>query len=443
VGESRPSQGAIESFLADRRRKAQNHYFLFLSPFFTASISFPPPFRLLLSLRFSANPFLPALLYYVETILIEKVTVANVDSTTPTIRTPLYDLITRQTSKFTPFAGWEMPIQFSGLKQEHEAIRTGVGMFDISHMGKFILAGENLIESLQFLVPSNFARLQPGQAQYSVLLNPDGGIIDDIIFYWQGEGRGVLIVNASTTEKDKTWILKNLEGTGVTLQDISRDKVLIALQGPKAATVLQSFVSEEVGTFGLFNHWESTLFGETAFIARTGYTGEDGFELMVSAEVGQRLWTELLDRGVVPCGLGARDTLRLEAALALYGQDIDDHTSPLEAGLNWLVHLPEKGDFIGRDVLAEQKTKGVPRRLVGLQMAGKNIARHDYPVIFEGREVGKVTSGTLSPTLSIPVALAYVPADLASIGQSLEVEIRGKTYPATVVKKPFYRSPHR
>jgi aminomethyltransferase len=229
----------------------------------------------------------------------------------------------------------------------------------------------------------------------------------------------------------------------VTLQDISRDKVLIALQGPKAATVLQSFVSEEVGTFGLFNHWESTLFGETAFIARTGYTGEDGFELMVSAEVGQRLWTELLDRGVVPCGLGARDTLRLEAALALYGQDIDDHTSPLEAGLNWLVHLPEKGDFIGRDVLAEQKTKGVPRRLVGLQMAGKNIARHDYPVIFEGREVGKVTSGTLSPTLSIPVALAYVPADLASIGQSLEVEIRGKTYPATVVKKPFYRSPHR
>jgi aminomethyltransferase len=198
-----------------------------------------------------------------------------------------------------------------------------------------------------------------------------------------------------------------------------------------------------VSALGFFGHRESELFGEKAFIARTGYTGEDGFEIMVTPEGGRRLWSELLDRSVVPCGLGARDTLRLEAALALYGQDIDDTTSPLEAGLNWLVHLSEKGDFIGRNVLEEQKKNGVRRRLVGLQMEGRNIARHDYPVIFEGKEVGEVTSGTLSPTLNVPIALAYVPASLGSIGQALEVEIRGKTHQAKVVKKPFYRSANR
>jgi aminomethyltransferase len=369
--------------------------------------------------------------------------VANVDPISPTIRTPLYDLIAQQTSKFTPFAGWEMPVQFSGLKQEHEAIRQGVGMFDISHMGKFMLEGEPLVESLQPLVPSNFARLQSGQAQYSVLLNPDGGIIDDIIFYLQNSDRGVLIVNASTTDRDKTWILSHLQGTGVRLTDLSREKVLIALQGPKAAPVLQTFLQEDLSAFALFNHWETTLFDRPVFIARTGYTGEDGFEIMAEPQVGQQLWQALLDRGVTPCGLGARDTLRLEAALALYGQDIDDKTSPLEAGLNWLVHLSEKSDFIGRKALEEQKKIGISRRLVGLQMQGRYIARHDYPVVFERQVVGKVTSGTLSPTLNRAIALAYVPASLASIGQSLEVEIRGKTYPAEVVKKPFYRSPSR
>jgi aminomethyltransferase len=282
--------------------------------------------------------------------------------------------------------------------------------------------------------------LSAGKAQYSVLLNPDGGIIDDIIFYYQSENQGVLIVNASTTDKDREWILGNLEGSGVKLNDLSRERVLIALQGPKAATILQPLVKENLGDFGLFNHWESDLFGEKVFIARTGYTGEDGFEMMASAEIGQQLWAEFLNLGVTPCGLGARDTLRLEAALALYGQDIDDNTSPLEAGLNWLVHLTEKGDFIGRDVLEDQKNNGVSRRLVGLQMSGKHIARHDYPVVSAGEIVGKVTSGTLSPTLNIAIALAYIPTSLASIGQAIEVEIRGATYPATVVKKPFYRS---
>lgn len=355
------------------------------------------------------------------------------------LRTPLYNFIVAQQAKMTEFAGWQMPIQFSGLKLEHEAVRTNVGMFDISHMGKFILTGKDLLPSLQSLVPSNLERLQPGQAQYTVLLNFDGGIIDDVIFYFQEAGKGILIVNAATTEKDKAWLLPHLEKYSVTLEDLSQEKVLIALQGAKAQMILQSFVGDDISQLKLFEHLETTIFEQPAFIARTGYTGEDGFEIMLPPEAGQKLWQSLNKAGVTPCGLGARDTLRLEAALALYGQDIDEQTSPLEAGLGWLVHLKEKGDFVGRSVLAHQKKKGLSRRLVGLQMEGRHIARHDYPVWSNGKVVGKVTSGTLSPTLGKAIALAYVPSELANIGQMLEVEIRGKTYPAIVVKKPFYK----
>lgn len=364
------------------------------------------------------------------------------------LRTPLFDLEVEQKARLTAFSGWEMPVQFSGLKQEHEAVRTAVGMFDISHMGKFVLKGKELLKSLQSLVPSDLERLQPGQAQYSVLLNPQAGIIDDIIFYYQGEDEtseqhGILIVNAATTVKDKTWLLQHLNSTAVQLEDLSQNKVLIAIQGPQALASLQPFVKEDLSSLKAFGHLEATVLSEPAFIARTGYTGEDGFEVMVDPAVGQKLWRSLREAGVTPCGLGARDTLRLEAAMCLYGQDIDDKTTPLEAGLGWLVHLDSKGDFIGRSVLEKQKASGVERRLVGLQMEGRHIARHGYPVVGGGKVIGEVTSGTLSPTLGVAIALAYVPAALSKVGQSLEVEIRGKTYPATVVKKPFYRSASR
>jgi aminomethyltransferase len=363
-------------------------------------------------------------------------------------RTPLFDLAVKQKARFTAFSGWEMPVQYSGLKQEHQQVRTAAGMFDISHMGKFVLRGKELLKHLQALVPSDLSRLQVGQAQYSVLLNPQAGIIDDIIFYYQGidetgEQRGVLIVNAGTMTKDKTWLLDNLDTSAATLEDLSSDKVLIAVQGPKAIAILQDFVDKDLAPLPAFGHLEANIFGEPAFIARTGYTGEDGCEVMLSPEAGKKLWRSLSEAGVTPCGLGARDTLRLEAAMSLYGQDIDDTTTPLEAGLGWLVHLDKAEDFIGRSVLETQKAEGLKRRLVGIEMAGRHIARHDYRVIFNGEVVGKVTSGTLSPTLDVAIALAYVPANLAKIGQQLEIEIRGKTYPATVVKKPFYRSIHR
>lgn len=362
-------------------------------------------------------------------------------------RTPLFDLALESKARFTEFSGWEMPVQFSGIAQEHQAVRAATGMFDISHMGKFTMQGKDLISQLQKLVPSDLSNLQLGQAQYSVLLNSEGGIIDDIIFYYQGEAagiqQGVMIVNAATTPKDKAWLLKNLETSEIDFQDISPEKILIAVQGPQAITQLQKFVKEDLNSIKPFGHLSGTVLEKPAFIARTGYTGEDGFEVMLDPDSGKELWRKLLAEGVVPCGLGARDTLRLEAAMALYGQDINEGTTPLEAGLGWLVHLDRKGEFIGREILESQKASGVERKLVGLQMQGRNIARQGYPISYEGETVGEVTSGSWSPTLECAIALAYLPTNLAKIGQELQVEIRGKFYPAKVVKKPFYRSPNK
>lgn len=362
-------------------------------------------------------------------------------------RTPLYQLALELKARLTAFSGWEMPVQYSGIAQEHQAVRTEAGIFDISHMGKFIFKGKQLISYLQPLVPSDLSRLKPGEAQYTVLLNSHAGIIDDIIFYYQGEEngeqRGLMIVNAATRTRDKAWIFAQLESAPIDFDDISTTKVLVAVQGPKAAQYLQQFVKEDLTPIKAFGHLEATVLGEPAFIARTGYTGEDGFEVMLDPEVGIELWRSLVSSGVIPCGLGARDTLRLEAAMALYGQDINENTTPLEAGLGWVVHLDKKGDFIGRSVLEQQKANGVEKRLVGLQMEGRYIARHGYPVLHENQVVGEVTSGTLSPTLGKPVSLAYVPTNLSNIGQQLDVEIRGKYYPGVIVKKPFYRSASR
>jgi aminomethyltransferase len=367
----------------------------------------------------------------------------------PPLRTPLYDRAIALNARMTAFSGWEMPVQFSGITPEHEAIRQKAGMFDISHMGKFTLTGASAIEQLQGLVPSDLSRLQPGQAQYTVLLNPQAGIIDDIIVYQEGEGNVVIIVNAGTKDKDKDWLLAHLDLDRVVFDDVSAEQVLIAVQGPETVRHLQPLFDliggpyDNLSQITNFGHSRALIFKNPAFIARTGYTGEDGFEIMVDPEVGVQVWDALLASGVTPCGLGARDTLRLEAAMCLYGQDISDTTTPLEAGLGWIVHLDTKGDFIGRDVLEQQKAAGVSRKLVGLNMQGRFIARHDYPVVINGQPAGIVTSGTMSPTLGQAIALAYVPTEFAKIGQVVEVEIRGKLHPATVVKKPFYRSANR
>ncbi|MBF2079048.1 MAG: glycine cleavage system aminomethyltransferase GcvT [Synechococcales cyanobacterium T60_A2020_003] len=364
-----------------------------------------------------------------------------------TFQTPLYQLHREHQARLIEFGGWEMPVQYTGITQEHQAVRQAVGVFDISHMGKFELLGEDLVKILQRFVPSDLSKLHAGDALYTVLLNDTAGIIDDLIIYHHGMAEGnreriSLIVNAATTEKDKTWLAAHLDLGRIEFRDHSRDYVLVAIQGPQAVATLQAYVPIDLQSVKRYKHAESTIMGAPAFLARTGYTGEDGFEVMLPNGVGQDFWRSLLDSGVEPCGLGARDTLRLEAAMALYGQDIDETTTPLEAGLGWLVHLDRTGDFIGRAVLEQQKQNSVQRRLVGLKMEGRAIARHGYPIMIDGEPVGVVTSGSVSPTLGYPIALAYVPTAYAKPGQEVEVAIRGKTYPATVVKRPFYKSPH-
>jgi aminomethyltransferase len=357
-------------------------------------------------------------------------------------RTPLYQQAIDLQARMTGFAGWEMPVQFSGLTAEHQAVRQAVGMFDISHMGKFVFRGKSALAQLQQLVPSDLNRLTVGLAQYTVLLNPQGGVIDDIIVYLEADGQVVLIVNASTREPDWQWITSHLDQSQIECQDLSADLALIAVQGPQAIATLQPLVQQNITNLPNFGHCRAEVLGHPAFIARTGYTGEDGVEIMLEPAAAIELWQKLLSLGVLPCGLGARDTLRLEAAMCLYGQELSPNITPLEAGLAWLVHL-DKGKFIGSDVLNQQKSAGLERRLVGLELTGRNIARHDYPIYHQGQAVGMVTSGTLSPTLNKPIALGYVPNQLSKLGQELEVEIRGKYYPATVVKKPFYKASYR
>lgn len=358
------------------------------------------------------------------------------------LSSPLRSACEEAGARFTNFAGWELPLQFQGLVQEHLAVRRQSGLFDISHMGKFQLRGTGLREALQQLVPSDLAPLLPGQAQYSVLLNESGGCLDDLIIYWQGDVDGteqaLMIANAATTTSDRQWIAAHLPET-VTLVDLSQELALIAIQGPEAIAQLQPFVSCDLAELPRFGHTITSIAGKPAFVARTGYTGEDGCEVMLPPETAIALWQQLVTAGVVPCGLGARDTLRLEAAMPLYGHELTPEISPLEAGLGWLVHLDRKPDFIGRDRLLQEKAAGLKRRLVGLVLSGRNIARQGYPLSIAGTTIGQVTSGSWSPTLEQAIALAYVPVDLSNPGQELFVEIRGRQFPTTVVKRPFYR----
>ena len=375
-------------------------------------------------------------------------------------RTALFEAARAAGGRLVPFAGWEMAVQFAGLVAEHQAVRSGCGLFDISHMGVLRLRGDGAKDALQALVPTDLFRIGPGEACYTVLLNEAGGIRDDLIVYDQGrvaveEPAGdetdglLLVINAACAEADTAWIRAQLEPMGIEVSDSKGEGVLLALQGPEAANRLEALSGVSLAGLPRFGHRQLRLAGTAQgaaagaelFVGRTGYTGEDGFELLLDREAGLALWQQLLDEGVVPCGLGARDTLRLEAAMHLYGSEMDASTSPLEAGLGWLVHLEMPKPFIGREVLERQSAEGVTRKLVGLKLEGRAIARHGYPVLRDGQSVGVITSGTWSPTLGEAIALAYVPSDAAKLGTELAVEIRGKAAPALVVKRPFYRRP--
>ena len=364
-------------------------------------------------------------------------------------RTPLFDAATAAGGRMVPFAGWEMAVQFTGLVAEHHAVRRQCGVFDISHMGVLSLRGDGAKDALQALVPSDLFRIGPGEACYTVLLNAQGGIRDDLIVYDQGRiddtDALLLVINAACAEADTAWIRSQLEPQGITIADAKGDGVLLALQGPEAAARLEALSGQDLAGLPRFGHRVLDLPGiGEAFVGRTGYTGEDGFELLLPRAAGLALWQRFLDSGVTPCGLGARDTLRLEAAMHLYGADMDATTTPLDVGLGWLVHLEMPKPFIGRAVLERQTTEGMKRRLVGLKLQGRAIPRHGYPVLATGATagttpLGTVTSGGWSPSLEAGIALALVPAELAKPGTELAVEIRGKAEPALVVRRPFYR----
>lgn len=365
-------------------------------------------------------------------------------------QTPLHQLCKENGGRMVPFAGWDMPLQFSGLIDEHQAVRERAGMFDISHMGVLRLESSNPKDDLQKLVPSDLNRIGPGEACYTVLLNANGGILDDLIIYDLGQVDQdnqalLLVINAACSESDSAWLRTHLEPKGINITDEKADGILMAIQGPKATALLETMSGISLKGIPRFGHRQlklssiAELKNKSIFIGRTGYTGEDGFELLLDAESGRVLWQNLIEQGVTPCGLGARDTLRLEAAMPLYGQDLDQTRTPFDAGLGWLVHLEMPTDFIGREALEEQAKCGPTQKLVGLKVQGRGIARHNNPVMHAGSPIGIITSGSWSPTLSEAIALAYVPKALASPGTKLNVEIRGNAHPVEVVKRPFYR----
>lgn len=363
------------------------------------------------------------------------------------LKTPIHAQHVAAGGKMVPFGGWDMPIDYSGqglgVIKEHLAVRRAAGLFDVSHMGEVDIVGSGALAFLQRVTSNDVARLQDGHAQYSALPMPNGAPVDDIIVYRFNPERFLLVVNASNRAKDVAW-LKSQGASGCEINDRSDEFALLALQGPKAAGILQSLTKAELASVGYYKFTTGTAAGLAVTMARTGYTGEDGFEIMVKAAEGPALWDALMTAGsadgLVPAGLGARDTLRLEAKMCLYGNELDETTTLVEAGLGWITCVePHKGDFNGRAILAEQKTKGTTRKLVGFEMKERGIARHGYPVLIGGKQVSTVTSGSMAPFLEKNIGLAYVPSEHSAIGSPLGIEIRGASVAAEIVKTPFYK----
>jgi aminomethyltransferase len=362
----------------------------------------------------------------------------------PLKRTPLYHIHASLGAKIVPFAGFEMPVQYpTGITAEHKAVREKAGLFDVSHMGEFMIRGTQAVDFVNYVTTNDVGALQPGQAHYSTILREDGTIVDDCLVY-RAEDRVIMVVNGSNIDKDFAHISRFLpKFPSATLENISDEVALLALQGPEAARILQQHTDTDLSQIKYYEHRFGKVVGVDAYLSRTGYTGEDGFELYFDAGDAETIWKALTASGeVTPAGLGARDSLRLEMGMALYGNDLDDTTTPLEASLGWLVKM-KKGDFVGRDALVRQKEQGLKRKLVGFTTSERSFPRHGYPVFANGAPSGEVRSGTMSPTLGIPIGTAYVPPGSAAEGSPLEIEIRGKRIPAVVQKMPFYKNGSR
>jgi len=361
------------------------------------------------------------------------------DSTTPLKRTPFHAMHLAAGAKMVPFAGFEMPIQYpTGITAEHHAVRTGCGVFDVSHMGEFIIKGPQAIPFVTYVTSNDVAALADGQVHYSAILTEQGTFVHDCLVYRYAADHLMMVVNGSNKDKDLAHISRYLGGFDCTLTDVSDDIGLLAVQGPKAQAILQALTPAALDDIKYYWFTETTVAGVPMTLSRTGYTGEDGFELYHDVAHSARLWEGLMATGqITPTALGCRDSLRLEMGMALYGNDIDDTITPLEAGLGWLVKM-KKGDFVGRAALEAQKAAGVPRKLVGFTFTEKAIPRHGYPVFVDGAPSGVVMSGIMSPSVGCGLGTAYVPTAHAAPGKTLEVEIRGKRVVGTITTFPFW-----
>jgi len=362
---------------------------------------------------------------------------------TSLLKTPLHALHVSAGAKMVTYGGWEMPLQYSGIAQEHLAVRRSAGLFDVSHMGEIEIAGRDALAAVQRVSSNDAARLDTGQAQYSALTTRQGTFVDDLLVYRLTGEHFMLVVNASNIAKAFSHVSTAIQGFGdVAAVNTSSRYALLAVQGPLACGILQSLTEVDLASIGYYRFETGEVASLRCTISRTGYTGEDGFEVFIPPQGAERLWRALLsagaEQGIVPAGLGARDTLRLEAAMRLSGQDLDETTTVLEAGLGWIVGW-DKGDFIGRDALVAQRASGVTRKLVGFEMVGRGIARHGYPIFVDGASVGFVTSGTRTPFLEKAVGLAYLPISACAPGTECAIEIREQLVMARVVALPFYR----
>jgi aminomethyltransferase len=359
-------------------------------------------------------------------------------------RTPLHRAHVAAGAKMVEFAGWHMPVQYTGVMDEHVAVRTRAGLFDVSHMGEILVTGREALRYLQDVTCNDVSKLVPGRIHYSGLMTPNGAFVDDLLVYKMGEEYYFVVVNAANAAKDFAWMREHAKGFDVEVADASADWAQIAIQGPRAPEILKPLAGAELAPMKYYSFVRAEVDGVPCIVSRTGYTGEDGFEVYSPPEAAERIWYAILGsgaaHGLVPIGLGARDTLRLEAKMALYGNDIDATTTALEADLGWIVKL-EKGPFVGSEALARQKSEGIRRKLVGFETEGRAVARHGYPVFVDGRPAGAVTSGSFAPFLKKNIGLVYLPIGSWEHGTRFEVEIRGRREPAVVVPTPFYKRP--
>lgn len=358
-------------------------------------------------------------------------------------RTPLFELYKQSGGKTIDFGGWDLPVQFSSIKEEHEAVRTKAGLFDVSHMGEVDVRGSDSVAYLQKMMTNDISKLKDNEALYTAMCYEDGGTVDDLLVYRLKENHYLLVINASNIDKDVAWLLDHVE-EDVQVTNISPSIAQLAIQGPKAEEILQKLTDTNLSEISFFHFRNDVRINKvSALVSRTGYTGEDGFELYCQADEAKVLWTDLLEagkeEGLIPCGLGARDTLRFEAKLALYGQELSSSITPIEAGIGFAVRPQKETAFIGQEVLKDQKENGAPRKLVGIEMIERGIPRNGYPVFASDKEIGFVTTGTQSPSLKKNVGYVLIEKEFAVIGQELLVEIRGKKVKAEVVKSPFYK----